>query len=637
MPTSLTLAEQTRMVAALRAHSTAGPVDLIETHISFVLLVAGLAYKVKKAVNLGFVDFSTLALRRHYCDEELRLNRRLAPEIYLDVMPVTGSVEQPVWGGTGEVIDWAVRMRAFAQEHLWDRLATAGALNATHIDALVEQLEPFYRSARAFDMNADMTAGFGHPRQVREQMLGTLPPIDALRDWEASTFAALHEVFAQRLRDGWVRECHGDLHLGNVTLVKSKSTVFDCLEFNPSFRWIDVMNDVAFMVMDLHAHGLPRLAHRFINSHLEHSGDYAGLAVLRYYIVYRALVRTKVAALRSAQLGPEASAAQRDAAAGLRQRYLDVALRSMRSSPPVLMLTHGFSGSGKTHCTQSLLELCGAIRIRADVERKRLFGLPATTRSGAAATVALYSAEATDATQARLREAAALALRCGYHVLLDATYLERQHRELARAVARAQGAGFVIIDFQASAATLRARVARRARDNDDASDADLAVLESQRSLAQPLSADELPDVFVFDAESALDDAMMVARWAPLLPRILRHHEPGEHPMALSDEVSKLHELHRSGALSDEEFARAKAGLIGNPSGAASFTPAPPLAAINALRRSRGDRWIAGVCGGIARATGVDSWIWRLLFALFLLWGGAGLLLYVLMWIFVPDE
>jgi aminoglycoside phosphotransferase family enzyme/predicted kinase len=531
-PTELSASAQARMVASLqkslRATHGDDAVELIETHISFVLLTPAVAYKIKKAVNLGFVDFTSLERRHFFCQEELRLNRRTAPALYLDVLPVTGTPEQPVLGGNGAPIDWALCMRAFAQAGLWDRLAARGALGAAHVDALVEELCALHRGAAV--AAADDPAG--QAAQVRAPMSDNLRALDVLckdagererlarlGQWEASAFEALRERFDERARQGWVRECHGDLHLGNVTLVDGRSTLFDCLEFSPALRWSDVMSDVAFMAMDLQAHGLARLAQRFVNGVVERSGDAGGLRVLRYYRVHRALVRAKVAALRAAQLDAAASPAQRAEAVDALRHYLDVALACSQHAPPVLMLTHGLSGSGKTLLTQSLLELCGAMRFRADVERKRLFGLDALARGDAAARARLYSSQATEATQARLRELAALALGSGYSVILDATFMARAQREHARALADALRVRFVIIDFQASPDTLRERVRQRTLRADDASDADLLVLEDQLAHAQPLHAQEQSAVFAFDAEPAFDEQCVAARWAPLLHRL----------------------------------------------------------------------------------------------------------------------
>jgi len=390
--TELSLTEQTRMVRCLRdalAAEQDGEVQLIETHISFVLVGAEHAYKIKKALSNPFLDQSTLALREHACREELRLNGRLAPALYLGVVAVTGSADAPRLGGDGPAIDCVVKMRAFAQDGLWDRLAGRSALSAAHVDELVRVLVAVHASAAV----AHPRGRLGSPAQVRAPLQDSLDDLDRLAatpqdrsrvrslcEWEAGTFGRLEPALAARLAGGDVRECHGDLHLGNVTLIDGRTTVFDGIEFNDDFRWIDVMSDVAFMAMDLQAHGLPHLAHRFVNAYVELGGDHDGVRVLDYYLVHRALVRAKVELLRRAQCERSGAEAGQHAAAAA--HYLELALRFCLQASPVLMLTHGYSGSGKTTLTQGLLESIGAIRIRADVERKRLAGLQAHERSG---------------------------------------------------------------------------------------------------------------------------------------------------------------------------------------------------------------------------------------------------------------
>lgn len=523
-PGEITLADQARMVAALvqrvrdaRGGGDAGTVDVVQTHISFVLLAGGHAWKIRKALSLGFLDFSSIAARRFDCEEELRLNRRLAPALYLGLVPITGSIIQPEFGGDGPVLDWAVRMLAFPQDAQWDHAIGQGRLGPRHIDELAGVLWPFHRDAPRCAATESGTdgKGFGRPADVRAPVLECLDTLQTLLGdgadrarvaelmrCEGQTFGALRGAFVRRTRDGFVREVHGDLHLGNVTQLDGRCTVFDCIEFNPALRWIDVMSDVAFMAMDLHSHARPDLAHRFVNAYLEHSGDYPGVRVLHYYLVYRALVRAKVAALRVTQLGNGNAAvapadSERATALAAIGRYLDVAGAFSRATRPTLMLTHGFSGSGKTTASQGLLERCGAIRVRADVERKRLFGLAANAHSDGAARARLYSAGATEATHARLREAARVALRSGFSVILDATFLGHAPRAKAKALADALGVGFVIIDFPVDAPTLRERVRLRTARADDASDADGAVLESQLAHAQPLRLEEQAAVFTF--------------------------------------------------------------------------------------------------------------------------------------------
>jgi len=536
----LSLERQTHMVRALQAqlaerHHT--PATLIETHISFVIVCGPYAYKIKKALKTEFLDQSTLALRHRACHEELRLNRRLAADLYLDVVGVTGDVQAPaIDGSAGPALDFAVKMRAFAQSGLWDRLAADQTLRAAQLDELVDILVPFHESAAV----AGRSGRFGSPAQVRAPVLESLDELDRLMDasedrpilaqlraFEAAAFHRLGGGMAQRLADGRVRECHGDLHLGNVTLVDGRTVVFDGIEFNDDLRWIDVVSEVAFMAMDLHAHGLPALAHRFVNRYLEASGDYDGARLLRYYMVYRALVRAKIALLRAIQCTSRGEAGAQDSSEPARHRaaargYVELALRCSRGvggGGPVLMITHGYSGSGKSTLTQSLVEAAGAIRIRADVERKRLAGLNPLERSGARSGGTLYDLAMTVATYGRLRRLAAPVLGAGFHAILDATFLQRDQRLEARRFAIEHGVRFVILDFEVDPAVLRQRLHLRNARGDDPSDADDSVLDAQLRTSQPLQADELAAVFRCGSMASAPQAELQTNWAPLLTRL----------------------------------------------------------------------------------------------------------------------
>ena len=511
------------MVQCLRPVLTqrhGGPVTQIETHISFVLLCGEHAYKIKKALRTPFLDQSTLAQRQWACLEELRLNRRLAPDLYLAMVPITGAPDRPELGGTGQAIDAAVQMRAFSQDGLWDGLAARGLLRASHIDELVPVLGRFHAAAAS----ADPGGRLGTAGQVRAPLLQSLAELELgddapatqsvvaeLRIWEAAAFERLGALMAQRLAQGRVRECHGDLHLGNVTLIDGHPTVFDGIEFNDDFRWIDVMSEVAFMAMDLHAHGLPHLAHRLVNGYLELGGDYGGVPLLDYYLVHRALVRAKVHRLRAAQC---ASAEQAHAERVAAERYIELALRLARRErrPPLLMLTHGFAASGKTSLSQGLLEALGAVRIRSDVERKRLAGLPAHERGGAD----LYGQDMTSATYARLNQLAAAVLDSGHAVILDATFLRRAQRDAARHLAALHGARCVLLDFEAEPDVLRQRLRQRAARGSDASDADAAVLSAQMRIAEPLQQDEGVPVWRCGPAVPSAEGGVQADWSPML-------------------------------------------------------------------------------------------------------------------------
>jgi predicted kinase len=313
-------------------------------------------------------------------------------------------------------------------------------------------------------------------------------------------------AWIERQRAGAVRECHGDLHLANLVLLDGELTAFDCIEFDPALRWIDVMNDVAFLTMDLKAHGRSDLAHRFLDDWLQQSGDHAGLAVLRACEVYRALVRARVGLLRAAAVGARSAAGQPD--------YLACAEQLAAANAgvgPRLLITHGLSGSGKSTVAAELVALAGAIRIRSDVERKRLFGLAPRQRS-AGLGLDIYSPEATRRTFERLAACARTALQAGYPVIVDAAFLRRAERLVFRALAAELRVPFSILHCRASEAQLRARVAARHAVQADASEADLAVLERQLASHEALDGEERALALVVDTESALDAAALMARW-----------------------------------------------------------------------------------------------------------------------------
>ena len=386
-------------------------VELLETHISWVLLTGRYAYKLKKPVSLGFLDFSTLEARRTACEEELRLNRRTAPDLYLEVVPVTGTEAEPRLGGEGRAIDYAVKMREFPQDALLDRVAARGELRLELMDDLAAEVAAFHAQiARAapgseFGSPADVIA---QARQNFDQLRALGPDresaaaLQRLAEWTEREFARRAPAFAARRDAGFVRECHGDLHLRNLLLLDGRIVPFDCIEFNAHFRWIDVMSEVAFLVMDLVDHGFATHAARFLDAYLEGTGDYAGLGCLRFYLVYRAMVRAKVAWMRGHQL--PAGTPERGRAEGEFRDYLRLAERFVALERRALILTRGLSGSGKTVFSGLLVEEIGAIRVRSDVERKRLHGLAAAERTGAAVGGGIYGPDATRRTYARLAD-----------------------------------------------------------------------------------------------------------------------------------------------------------------------------------------------------------------------------------------
>jgi len=486
-------AERQRLIAALGdphcyPHSVAR-VRLIETHISWVLLAGRYAYKIKKPVNLEFLDFSTLAQRKHFCEEEVRLNRRLAPGLYLGTVPVGGDFDHPKIDSQ-PVIEYAVKMRRFSARCLMDRQLARGGITTKHIDTLAATLAQFHAALPAAD--DPLLGGFGAVRTAVMQNFEQLQAYAGVAELKVATeaeLAACAPVFERRRVAGCVRECHGDLHLGNIALIDNVPVPFDGIEFNPALRWIDVMDEIAFPVMDLMHRGRADFAWRLLNGYLEITGDYGGMAVLRLYLAYRATVRAKVDIIRANQSGLPARAKNILRRAG--QSYLDFALGCFAKPQPALIITHGLPGSGKSTFAQAALEHLGAIRIRSDVERKRLFGLGALDDSRQVlGTGVLYTSEATVHTYARLAELAARLLANGCRVIVDAAFLRRDEREIFRQLAARMHLTFIIANMTADMGVLRERVRLRQERGQDASEADVAVLEKLAQSRDPLGPEE---------------------------------------------------------------------------------------------------------------------------------------------------
>ncbi|MHB0958510.1 MAG: bifunctional aminoglycoside phosphotransferase/ATP-binding protein [Pirellulaceae bacterium] len=489
-------------------------VRVMETHLSWIILAEPYAYKIKKPVNLGFADFTTLDRRRYFCHEEVRLNQPLAPQLYLAVVPITGSTDVPVVAGSGRPIEYAVKMRQFPQSNLFRQMIREGRLLARHVDQLAKTIAHFHRNTATSDPQDRFgtAQSIGEPVEANFREFAELVRDDeqqvsvrAAEAWSRSEFAARQADFSARKQAGFVRECHGDMHLGNIVLLDEEPVLFDRIEFNEPFRWIDVINDLAFPVMDMERRGRSDLAYRLLNHYLEVTGDYAGLCVLHYYVVYRALVRAKVAGIRARQ--ERNSPQERERLWNRLPGYMDLVARHTRPEQPVLMITHGVAGSGKTIGTQALLEKRLAIRIRSDIERKRLFGLDAQSRSHSGVGQQLYSAEVNHQTYCRLAELATTVLQTGFPVIVDAAFLRRSDRDMFHRLADRLGVPFLLLDFRASTETLRRRVAHR---RGDASEAGVAVLNHQLATQQPLEQDEESTVIAVDCETSHETEALLA-------------------------------------------------------------------------------------------------------------------------------
>ncbi|MEE9397417.1 MAG: AAA family ATPase [Methylococcales bacterium] len=481
-------------------------IRVIETHISWVLLTGHYAYKIKKPLDLGFLDFSSLDKRRHYCLEELRLNSRLAPDIYLDVVTINGTEQQPIIDGSGTVIEYAVKMHQFENDQTFDLLLVQNQLTSEYIKQTAKIIATFHSrieraAADAEFGNADTIMQF-----VRENFsqillldgIERMDSLDQLESWSEQQYAELQAFFRQRKQSGFVRECHGDLHLGNIALISGQVVPFDGIEFNPSLYWIDVMSEVAFLVMDLQDKQRYDLAFQFLNEYLQHSGDYDGLKLLRFYLVYRAIVRAKVNAIRANQ---NTSAKEHQQATSSYYSYLKLANRYTQTSTPLMMIMHGVSGSGKSWLSEKIITRCQAIRIRSDVERKRLHNLSPQQKTHLRIAGDLYSQSSSDMTYSHLLQLAVKIITAGYIVIVDATFLQQQQRKLFSQQAEAMQVPFLIVHTQTDEQTLIQRINDRARQLNNVSDADQTILENQLQTMQTLGDEELKCTITVDTNN----------------------------------------------------------------------------------------------------------------------------------------
>jgi len=485
-----------------------------ETHISWIVLTGMFAYKIKKPVKFDFIDASTLERRLHHCNEELRLNRRLAPDLYLDVVPITRADGRARIGGdSGSVIEYAVRMQQFDPEQELSALLQRQDVSPHDIRMLGELLARFHlRTSAAQSDNerpntehmyaavaANLDQLHEHARQIEQPA-----DLQRLTDWTRDKARALESTFQYREQCGYIRECHGDLHCGNIVRWQGRLIPFDCIDFSPELRWIDVISDIAFLAMDLVSRSRADLAAMLLSSYLEITADYDGMELLPFYAVYRALVRAKVDALTAAQ-SPARAAEFRDRL----QRRIRTAMHWTRLPQAALILMHGPSGSGKSWLSEHLIGALPAVRIRSDLERKRLAGLSATSAAASEPNTGVYAPAMSHRTYAHLLECAESCLQMGFHTIVDAAFLDRSDRELFQGLAARLKKTLVIVSCGADPATLSARVQARAERGGDPSDADQHVLEAQLRHLTPFdSAEQAAVVTVDTRDSAVVDRVV---------------------------------------------------------------------------------------------------------------------------------
>lgn len=485
-------------------HPVQEPVTLMQTHASFLLLTGDYVYKVKKSVNFGFLDYSTLEKRHHFCNEELRLNQQIAPQMYLEVVPVTQKGNDLELNGKGEPVEYALKMRQFPQEALLIHQFEQGQLTQEQMEQLGKVVAEFHRQTPT----NDYIKGFGEVAKIREAIDNNYKQSQAYIDGPQTRqqfeetkaysdifFAERTSEFEQRMQTDKIRECHGDLHLKNIALLDNQILLFDRIEFNEAFRFVDVMYDIGFAVMDMEARGRQDLANGFLNTYLEQTGDWQGLQVLRLYLSRQAYVRAKVSSLMldDANINEEEKEEARQTAAD----YYQLAWQYTQPRPGRLMLMSGLSGSGKSTIARQLARATGAIHMRSDAVRKHLAGIPLQSTGSDE----IYSAEMTAQTYGRLLELGIMAASEGWTVILDAKYDRQGLREAAIAAARNAGLPLQILHCTAPVAVLRDRLNHR---QGDIADATAELLDSQQQTAEPFCEKEIAYVTSLDTTGDIE-------------------------------------------------------------------------------------------------------------------------------------
>lgn len=487
--------------------------EVKETHISWVILTGEFVYKIKKPVDFEFLNYTELSMRKHFCEEECRLNHRLAKELYLEVVPIYGEESAPSFKAKGQIIEYAVKMRQFDSSQQFDVALANGNISDSDIDEVAIHLAEFHQSTEvvAKDKPYGKAEQIFEPVQQNFQQMQELiqdpllqTKLNQIKEWSFQQHQQLTPTFSLRRDQNKIRECHGDFYMANITRYHDKVAIFDCIEFNEPFRMTDTIADVGFLMMDLLDKHHPDLAYRFLSTYMESTEDFHGLLVLRYYTVYRAMVRTKINAFRLAQ-EEEGSAVYQECLDAI-ESLLKLSLKLIEPPQKLILMMHGFSGSGKTTVSNELLHL-GMIRIRSDVIRKQLLGLAINEKSGSGIAGGLYSDEMSVRTYQALMEKARVILTSGYPVIIDATFLKHEQRELFRHLSEELTVPWLIVDCRANQRTLETRLTDRVNDQaPEASEATVDVLKFQENTRDALTEQEKQHMVIYQQDN-LDELL----------------------------------------------------------------------------------------------------------------------------------
>lgn len=482
-------------------HAVAEPVRLMQTHVSYVLLTGDYVYKLKKPVNFGFLDYSTLEKRKHFCEEEIRLNEKGAGSLYLGVEQISETSGEYAIDGEGEAAEYAVKMTQFPQSALLSEQFEKGEFDEDKVRSLAKTIAKFHSETRtddrirsfgtvekireAFDENYEQTEGFTGGDSVGTPQ--TQQQFDETKAYTDNFFETRQDLIAQRLERDRIRACHGDLHLGNICEWNDEILLFDCIEFNEPFRFVDVMYDIAYVVMDLEMAGKKDLSNIFINQYAEETGDWEGLKVLPMYVSRQSYVRAKVT---SFMLGdPSVSDEDKQAASEKAAKYYRLAWSYLQDFKPgkkgSIVAMAGLSGSGKSTVAKALAQKENAIYLRSDAVRKHLAGVRLDQKGGDE----IYTPEMSDKTYSRLIDLGVDLASEGYSVVLDAKFDRKEKREEAIAAAKAKDIPLSFIHCQAPEGVLKTRLDERSGDIADAT-ADILARQSMEPFgdSEPVKA-----------------------------------------------------------------------------------------------------------------------------------------------------
>ncbi|MFI5394828.1 MAG: AAA family ATPase [Candidatus Binatia bacterium] len=502
-------------------------VDLVQTHISYVFLAGEEVYKVKKPVRFSFLDFSTLERRRHFCHEEVRLNRRLAPDVYRGVVAICrdGTAYRLGSEDDAKAVEYAVRMRRLPANRMLDELLDRGAVTQSMISQLARRLADFHREANA---GPEVTAN-GDPAAVftvlEDNFVGMRPfrditisakDDDAIQGFSRNFLRQNDALFRRRQAQHRIRECHGDLHTEHICFDRIP-IIFDCIEFNSRFRCCDTASEIAFLAMDLEYHDRAELAADLVSSYAAYAEDPDLPRLVPFYQCYRAYVRGKVDSLKSAE--EEVDGAERARARVIAQRHFALAYRYTWTYSRAVVAIGGLSGTGKSAVAEELRSRTGFVHINSDVIRKRLAGLDADRR-GAAYETGLYSPDHSARTYATMLAEATAHLTAGHGVILDATFQRRADRDAARALARIQRVPYLLVECRCGDDEVRRRLERRRGERTGPSDADWVVYLEQRRRYEAVAPDE------YTGHLVIDTALPLTEVTSAVEQTLRIHVEG---------------------------------------------------------------------------------------------------------------